>query len=105
MSENVALYSDTIAQQAIDDIHQVMKGVSMTVAYEIQDYGDFLLLSIELEKRPDKAKLEEWYQILKKHFSEKFPKPIDPTEGYSWMICIKYQGFILDSVMDKISMP
>lgn len=96
----MSFYSETLAQQTIKDIKRIIGNTPMRISYEIQDYGEFLLLIIDMIERPKQAQLEIWYRKLKEHFSDKFPKP---KEGYSWMININYKGYILESVTDDIS--
>jgi hypothetical protein len=96
----MAVYSETDAQQAVEDIKKIVGDIPMAIQYELQDGGEFLLLNIDFTEQPTETQVKAWYKTLKEYFSKAFPKPI---EGYSWMINIMHKRYILDSVMDEIA--
>ncbi len=93
------LYSETIAQQAIEDITNIIGNAHITIEYEIQDYGEFLLLRVKFLEAPSRVNIEIWHQELKKHFSKLFPNPV---KGYTWMITLEHRETMLDSIMDEL---
>jgi hypothetical protein len=96
----MVFYSETITLRAIEEITEILSNAPMTMDYEIQDQGDFLLININFSERPSQLNLETWRKNLKEHFSKIFPKP---EKDYSWMINIMHNRYILESVMDEIT--
>lgn len=92
-------YSDETAKESVSYIKGQMKEFPCSVSSEIQDYGGFLLLTVELIEPPNLQRLEETRATLKKYFSSTFPRL---RHQYTWMIILKLYDTVIDSIMDDI---
>lgn len=93
-------YTDQIAKDALIDLSNLDCGVLSDYSYEIQDFGEFLLLQAQIKLGISAADLSALNKKIKLHFEKKLPMRLD---DYGWMVVLLHGDFVIDSVLPDMT--
>lgn len=95
----MATFDGTSARRAVADLIGLRAGALTDGRYEIQDDGEFVLLTAELTADMSKPALAELCECIKQRMSSVLPLR---RKGHAWMVILRRHGATIDSVLPEM---